>query len=154
MNEQANIDLMKQAYDAFNKGDIQRLLGVFASDIEWTLPEVEGIPFSGKRRGIAQVEEFFRVMDQCQQAREFTPDEYIAQGDRVVVLGHCTFTVKATGTDYDDQWSHVFTISGGKVTRFTEYSDTHRAALAYQPQAAIAARGAAAGAGAGRPPVH
>lgn len=44
MSEQANISLLKQAYDAFDKGDIQRLLGLLAQDIEWELPEVEGIP--------------------------------------------------------------------------------------------------------------
>lgn len=154
MSEQSNIEMVKQGYDAFSKGDIQRLLGLFAKDIEWTLPEVEGIPFSGKRRGTDQVGEFFRVMDQCQETREFKPDDYYAKGDRVVVLGHCTFTVKATGIDYSDEWTHVFTIANGKVTGFREYSDTHKAALAYQPQGAIAGRGAAAGAGAGRPPIH
>jgi ketosteroid isomerase-like protein len=152
MNEQANIDLVKQGYDAFAKGDIPRLLSYFAQDIEWTLPEVEGIAFTGKRRGLNQVAEFFKIMNDAQETREFLPDDYFAQGDRVVVLGHCTFTVKATGADYSDEWTHVFTISGGKVSKFKEYSDTHKAALAFQPRA-----GAGLGAGAAatpRPPIH
>lgn len=152
MNEQTNIDLVKQGYDAFAKGDIPRLLGYFAQDIEWTLPEVEGIAFTGKRRGLSQVAEFFKLMDGAQDTREFLADEYIAQGDRVVVLGHCTYTVKATGADYSDAWTHVFTIKNGKVSSFREYSDTHKAALAFQPGAG-AAMGAAAAATA-RPPIH
>jgi ketosteroid isomerase-like protein len=154
MNEQANIALLKQAYEAFNKGDIPRLLGIFARDIEWDIPEVEGIPFTGKRHGIDQVAEFFRVMDECQEAREFTPDRFIGQGDQVIVFGHCTFVVKATKAEYSDEWCHVFSVAGDKVTTFKEYTDTHKAAVAYQPKGAMTGRGAATGAAAGRPPIH
>jgi ketosteroid isomerase-like protein len=152
MDEQANISLLKQAYDAYDKGDIQRLLGLLAQDIEWELPEVEGIPFTGKRRGLAQAADFFRVMDQCQATREFKPDSFLAQGDQVIVLGHGTFAVRATGVEYSDDWCHVFRVAGGKIASFKEYSDTHKAAQAYQAQGAIA--GAAAGKGATRPAVH
>jgi ketosteroid isomerase-like protein len=152
MNEQSNIALLKQAYDAYSKGDIQRVMSIFAQDIEFDLPEVEGIPFTGKRRGIAQVGEFFRLMDESQEAREFTPDQFIAQDDQVIVLGHCTFAVKATGTEYSDDWCHVFTVTSGKVTKFKEYSDTHKAAQAFQPKGA--GIGAGTGAGTSRPAVH
>jgi ketosteroid isomerase-like protein len=152
MSEQANISLLKQAYDAYDKGDIQRLLGLLAQDIEWTLPEVEGIPFTGKRRGLGQVSDFFRVMDECQEVREFKPDSFLAQGDQVIVLGHGTFAVKATGTEYSDEWCHVFSIAGGKIASFREFCDTHKAAQAYQTQGAVT--GAAAGKGATRPAVH
>jgi ketosteroid isomerase-like protein len=152
MNEQANIDLVKQGYEAYDKGDIQRLLGLCAQDIDWTLPEVEGIPFTGKRHGLAQVSDFFRVMDACQETREFKPDSILAQGDQVIVLGHGTFTARATGTEYSDDWCHVFSIAGGKIASFKEYSDTHKAAQAYQAQGA--GTGAAADKGATRPAVH
>jgi hypothetical protein len=152
MNEQANISLLKQAYDAYDKGDIPRLLGLFAQDVDWEVPEVEGIPFTGKRRGVDQVAEFFRVMADCQEPREFKPDQFIAQGDQVVVLGHGTFAVKATGAQFSGDWCHVFRVAGGKIASFKEYDDTHQAAQAYQPQAASA--GAAAGKGATRPPIH
>ena len=150
MSEQANISLLKQAYDAYDKGDIQRLLGLFAQDIEWDIPEVEGLPFTGKRHGLGQVSDFFRVMAECQEPREFVPDRFIGQGDEVVVLGHATFAVKATGAEFSEDWCHVFHIAGGKIASFKEYDDTHRAAQAYQPQGA----GAAAGKDTSRPAVH
>jgi ketosteroid isomerase-like protein len=152
MSEQGNISLLKQAYDAYDKGDIQRLLGLLAQDIEWDLPEVEGIPFTGKRRGLGQVSDFFRVLAECQEPREFKPDQYIGQGDQVVVLGHATFTVKATGAEFSGDWCHVFRIAGGKIASFKEYDDTYKAAKAYQLPGAIA--GTAAGKGATRPAIH
>ncbi|WP_198117171.1 nuclear transport factor 2 family protein [Massilia rhizosphaerae] len=150
MNEQANIGLLKQAYDAYDKGDIPRLLGLLAQDIEWELPEVEGIPFTGKRHGVSQVADFFRVLADCQDTREFRADRFIGQDDQVVVLGHGTFTVKATGAEYGSDWCHVIRVAGGKIASFREYADTHRAAQAYQGQGA----GAAAGKGATRPAIH
>lgn len=150
MNEQANISLLKQAYDAYDKGDIQRLLGLFAQDIEWDVPEIEGIPFSGKRHGVDQVADFFRMLADSQEPREFKPDQFIGQGDQVIVLGHGTYTVKATGAEYGGDWCHVFRVAGGKIAGFKEFGDTYRAAQAYQPKGA----GAAAGKAATRPAVH
>ncbi len=152
MSEQANISLLKQAYAAYGKGDIQTVLGMLAQDIEWELPEVEGIPFTGKRRGLAEVSDFFRILAECQEPREFRPDRFIGQGDQVVVLGHATFTVRSTGTEYSDEWCHVFDIKGGKIANFKEYSDTNKAAQAFQTRNATA--GAAAGKGTARPAVH
>jgi ketosteroid isomerase-like protein len=154
MSEQANISLLKQAYAAYDKGDIQTLLSLLAQDIEWELPEVEGIPFTGKRHGLAQVSDFFRILAECQEPREFKPDRFIGQGDQVVVLGHGAYTVKATGAEYSDDWCHVFSIAGGKIASFKEYFDSNKAAQAYQPRGAGAGAGAAAGKGATRPAIH
>lgn len=152
MSTQANIGLLKQAYDAYGKGDIQRLLSMCTQDIEWDLPEVEGIPFTGKRQGLTQVADFFRILAECQEPREFRPDQYIGQDDQVVVLGHATIAVKATGAEFSGDWCHVFRIAGGKIASFKEYDDTHKAAQAYQVQGA--GLGAAAGKGATRPAIH
>ncbi|WP_075795896.1 nuclear transport factor 2 family protein [Massilia putida] len=148
MNEQANISLLKQAYDAYGQGDIQRLLGMLAQDIDWELPDIEGVPFTGKRHGVDQVADFFRILAECQEPREFRPDQFIAQGDQVVVLGHGTFAVKATGAEFSSDWCHVFRVVGGKIAGFKEYDDTHQAAQAYQP------RGIGAGTAATQPAVH
>jgi ketosteroid isomerase-like protein len=148
MNEQANINLLRQAYDAYGRGDIPSLLGMVAQDVDWELPEVEGIPFTGKRHGVDQVADFFRILAECQEPREFKPDRFIAQDDQVVVLGHGTFAVKATGAEFSGDWCHIFRVADGKIASFKEYDDTHQAAQAYQP------RGAGAGAAAQRPAVH
>lgn len=152
MDEQANIELVQQAYEAYDKGDIQRLLSLCTQDIAWELPEVEGIPFTGKRHGLVQAADFFRVLDECQETREFGPDRFFAQGGQVVVLGHASFIARATGVEYSDDWCHVFSIAGGKIASFKEYCDTHKAAQAYRVQGAGTA--AAAGRDASRPAVH
>ncbi|NML62528.1 nuclear transport factor 2 family protein [Massilia sp. RP-1-19] len=132
MNEQANIELIRQVYDAFINGDSERLLSSMAPDIAWEEPDVPGLPFAGKRQGRENVAEFFQLVAAAQQLRDFRPGEFIAHGDRVVVLGHYDWTVRATGADWGSDWVHIFTVRDGKVTAFREQTDTHRAVEAYQ----------------------
>jgi ketosteroid isomerase-like protein len=132
MPEQENVQLIRRAYENYKTGDLQAVLGAFAESVEWIQPQVEGISFSGKRRGRNQVAEFFATMSDAQAPIRFEPQEYIAQGDRVVALGHYRWHAKATGREWESDWAHVYTIRDGQVTRFQEYTDTALAAVAYR----------------------
>jgi ketosteroid isomerase-like protein len=154
MSQQENISLVKRCYDDFLKGDIQHLLSLFADDIEWELPAMENIPFSGKRQGRDQVAEFFKSLNDMQSAKQFEPREFIAQGDKVVVLGHYAWAVKSIGSQFESDWSHIFTIRDDKVTRFREFFDSHVAEAAYRTQQTGTARGTAPQSEAGGPSIH
>jgi uncharacterized protein len=132
MSEQANIQLVRQTYESFKAGDLRAVLGVFAESVEWILPQVEGIQFSGKRSGRDQVAAFFSTMSSAQEPVRFEPQEYIAQGDRVVVLGHYRWHAKATGREWESDWAHVYTIRDGQIVRFQEYTDTAMAIAAHR----------------------
>jgi ketosteroid isomerase-like protein len=132
MSEQENIQLVQQCYDAFVHGDLDKLLSMMAQDIAWELPQVDGVPFTGKRRGRQAVAEFFGIMSALQEAREFRPMEFTAQEDRVVVTGHYEWAIKATQECLRSDFCHIFHIANGEVVKFTEFSDTHKAAVAYQ----------------------
>lgn len=131
-HEQANIELIRQVYDAFINADSERLLSYLAPDIAWQEPEVPGLPFAGKRQGRENVADFFRMVAEAQQMRDFRPGEFLADGERVVVIGHYEWTVRATGSDWGSDWVQIFTVRDGKVTAFREWTDTHRAVEAYQ----------------------
>jgi len=138
MCKAANVALVKRAYKAFQKGDIKALLRTTADDIEWDTPVVEGQPFGGLRRGKAEVEEFFRALGEHEEVLEFTPQEFIAEGKQVVAIIRYRSRVKATGEIAETPLVHVFTIQGGKVTRFFEMFDTAKAERAYRMAAAAA----------------
>jgi ketosteroid isomerase-like protein len=71
-----------------------------------------------------------------QETLEFEPREFIAQGDKVVSLGHYRWRVKTTGREFSSDFAHVFTVRDGKIVSFQEYTDTASAARAYQKSAA------------------
>ena len=135
MSEQENVELVKQGYAAFGSGDIEKLLSMYAEDIEWTIPSIEGAPFGGTLRGRGQVAKFFASLSEAEDIQEFTQEDYIAQNDRVVVTGRSKAVVKASGRTLELEYVHLFTISGGKVQRFVEYFDTAAAAEAYRQAA-------------------
>jgi uncharacterized protein len=132
MSEKDNTRLVMQAYDKFRNGDIPGLVNLFSEDIEWILDRVENVPFSGERHGKAEVGQFFSTLDESQHPLQFEPQEYIAQDDKVVALGHYTWTVKQTDRVFESDWAHVFTVQNGKIARFREYADTLAAHQAYQ----------------------
>lgn len=90
-------------------------------DIDWELTDVPGLAFTGKRKGCEQIAEYFEQFDQKLAIREFTPREFIAQGDKVVVLGHSAWTAKETKVDIESDWVHVFSLKDGRVSAFREY---------------------------------
>ena len=141
MNEQGNTELIQQAYAAYGRGELDQVLACMEEQVEWELPDVPGLPFTGKRRGCEQVAEFFRLLGEMQTVREYTPKEFIAQGDKVVVLGHGAWTVKDTGMDFESDWVHVFTIRDGRIAAFREFLDTNIAVEAFQCYPASASAG-------------
>jgi uncharacterized protein len=132
MNEQENTRVVKQAYDRFKSGDIPGLMNLFSDDIEWILDRSEYVPFTGTRHGKSEVGQFFSSLGESQHPLQFEPQEFIAQGDKVVALGHYTWTVKQTDRIFESDWAEVFTVHDGKITRFREYADTAAAERAYK----------------------
>lgn len=132
MSEQENTTLVQQAYANFKNADIDGLLSLFSEEITWELPEMEGVPFGGKREGLGPVMEFFAQIGMSQEPLRFEPSEFIAQGDRVVALGSYDWRVRATSRDFTSNFAHVFTISDGKIVAFQEFLDTAACVAAYQ----------------------
>ncbi len=85
----------------------------------------------GQYQGREQVADFFAKLAEKQQAEQFGPREFVAQGDKVVALGHYRWRIKSTGHSYASDWADVFTIHNGKVSNFEEYLDTYASAAAY-----------------------
>ncbi|HEY8225920.1 MAG TPA: nuclear transport factor 2 family protein [Pyrinomonadaceae bacterium] len=139
MSEQDNVQFVRNAYDAFKRGDIDAVLNTLADDIEWISPGPPDImPTAGTRRGRQAVKEFFAVLSQQEDVEVFEPQEFIAQGDKVVAILKYRGRVKATGKPAEATLVHVFDFANGKVKRFREFFDTASVLPAYTSvQAAV-----------------
>jgi uncharacterized protein len=63
------------------------------------------------------------------------PPEFVAQGDRVLVVGVATGKIKATNKPFKDDWVFDITVRDGKVTKIREFIDTQALARASQMDA-------------------
>lgn len=144
MGIQENKQLVMEGYRLFQTGDIRKLLERYHDDAEWLSPESEFVPFAGCFHGKAEIAQFFHKLDASVKALSFVPQQFIAEGDQVVVTGTATWMARNTGRSYDSPWVHVFNLRDGKMARFQSYYDTagaERALHADQPgQAASAAQ--------------
>jgi uncharacterized protein len=132
MSEQENVKVVQEMFEAFLRGDLQGVLDRLTEDVEWRLGGPTEITYAGTRHGREKVAEFFKTLAEVSEFEEFEPQEYIAQGDRVVVLGHERQRVKATGQVVDNDWAMVFTIRDGKIAKFRNYEDTAAVAAAHR----------------------
>jgi ketosteroid isomerase-like protein len=67
-----------------------------------------------------------------QDAIEFSPRTFDPTGDKVYVRGRYAWEVRKSGKPAAADWCHVFTLRGGKVSRFDEFTDTAAFADAYR----------------------
>ena len=135
MSTQDNLTIAQGIYTAFGQGDIPAILNVFADDVELHEPPGGEPPFKGTYHGRAGAGKFFQEMAGAVDVLMLEPQEFVAQRDTVVVLGHYRFRAKTTGITYDTDWAMVWWFRGGQVAKFQIHDDsaTEAAALRGQP---------------------
>ena len=130
MNAQENTQVVKNAYAAFGRRDIPALLALLAEDVEWHIPGT-GLPLSGTYVGPRGVANFFQKLSSEAEILEFEPRHFVAEGDRVVVLGWERSRVRASGHTVEYSWTMAMVVRDGKIVKFEEYADTQAIAAAY-----------------------
>jgi uncharacterized protein len=132
MQEQQNVDLIKRFYTAFGKGDIDAIINSLADQLIWQFEAPSVIPYAGQYKTPDQVKEgFFGSLVSTQKDYALKTDEFVAQDDKVIMVGSYGATVNATGKRFDAALVHVWTIQDGKVKRFVNFTDTAKVAEAY-----------------------
>ncbi len=131
MSEQNNIQTIQRAYECFGQGNVAGILNELTSDVIWHVAPVNNVPYTGTRNGQDGAADFFATMAECEDTLQFEPREFIAQGDKVAVIGHYAGRVKTTGREYETYFVHVFALRAEKIARFDEYTDTGAIAQAF-----------------------
>ncbi len=132
-----NIQVVKDGYASYQRGDIPSLLEMVTDDVQWYMPGPSEVPAAGRRAGRDQVAEFFTKLNESDEVLAFEPRTYLADGDTVVVLGRYSARVKATGRTTDFEWVHVFSVRDGKIASWEQFYDTATAAEAYRMEPAV-----------------
>jgi ketosteroid isomerase-like protein len=132
MGDHANIELIRDAYAAFVRGDIDAVLTAMALTIEWHIPGPKEAPYVGSRRGIDEVAKFFAQVAHAVEFTHFEPREYFAADDRVVVLGRYAGSIRSTGKPFAAEWTMAWTVRNGKAVSYREYTDTQALGEAFR----------------------
>ncbi len=125
--------VVQAAYRAFATRDIESLLALLATDVEWGEPDNPAIPSSGTRHGVDGVREWLRIGNDTEEILAFEPERFIAQDDAVAVIGRTTVRARPTGRTYGTDFVHLIVVQNGRIRRFQEFFDTAAAAEAFRP---------------------
>jgi len=130
MNNHENLDTVKRLYAAFGAADLPTVVGLLDAGVDWSVPG--SAPWSGEGRGLEHVQRFFQALGAAAALETFEPRSFVADGDKVVVLGYEEGKARATGRGWKTHFTHVFTIAGGKIVAHREYVDTQAIADAFR----------------------
>jgi uncharacterized protein len=84
----ANIALVQSLYAAFGRGDIATIIAALSANVDWRVNgRPEDYPLFGPRKGPNAVEDFFRRVAEMHDFSEFSPREFHAVDDKVIVIG-------------------------------------------------------------------
>jgi len=136
MSIEKNVQVVKDFFAAIGSGNKQGVLALAAEDIEWIVPGKDW-PLAGTHRGHIGLAD---VLQKASEEIEMTytkPPEFVAQGDRVLVVGVATGKIKATNKPFKDDWVFDITVRDGKLTRIQEYIDTQALARASEMVASL-----------------
>lgn len=135
MSIEENVQTVKDFFAAMGRGDKQGLLALSAEDIEWIIPGTDW-PLAGTHRGHSELAALLQKASEMEISSSIPP-EYVAQGDRVLVVGFAEGKVKATNKTFEDNWVFAITVRDGKLTNIREYIDTQALARAAEIDASV-----------------
>ena len=134
MSSQENVQTVKDFFAAIGRGDKKALQALCAEDIEWIIPG-EKWPLAGTHRGHAGLQALLQKSSEMEITSP-EPSEFVAQGDRVMMVGFATGKVKATKRPFEDHFVFAISVRNGKVANIREYVDTQALARASEVLAA------------------
>lgn len=128
MSTEKNVQTVKDFFAAIGRGNKEALLTLVAEDVEWIIPG-EDWPLAGTRHGHAGLADLLETASTTIETST-EPMEFVAQGDRVLVVGFARGKVKATKKTFEDHFVFAITVRNGKLTNIREYVDTQALARA------------------------
>jgi ketosteroid isomerase-like protein len=120
----SSVDLVKRSYAAFERGDLDGVLGDMDPEIEWQ--QAQGLPHGGTYHGVEEVRRtiFDPLSEEWWDEFSAVPSEFLDAGGEVIVLGRYRGVAKGTGKQLDVPFVHVWTVRGEKAVRFRQFLDT------------------------------
>jgi hypothetical protein len=113
---QENVEMVRRAYEAFNRRDISSILDGMHPDVELQTTVETHHGHSGVADWIGRAAEVFDSL-------AMTVEETIDLDDRVVAVVRERAAGKGSGVEIDQRFTHVWTIEDGCVLRFQAFTE-------------------------------
>lgn len=113
---------VQRMFAAFGAGDFDALLETVHPESHWTYIGANPRLSRGEFTGHAKVRAFFERIAARLEMTAFNTDEYLVQGNTVVVFGSEAGTVRATGQPFRNEWAQKYVVQDNRITSMVEYN--------------------------------
>ncbi|MFH8497834.1 nuclear transport factor 2 family protein [Streptomyces coeruleorubidus] len=116
-------------------GDTERLVELFADEVDWVLADNPGVPWIRPRSTAAEcAAQFDELMEHTvpEDARA-SLDAFLVDGADAVLMGHLSGTVRATGKSFEGPFALRLTVEDGRIIRHHLYENSLSIAEACAP---------------------
>jgi len=121
-------DIVQTIYAAYGAADMQALKDTLSDDIVWIYHGTDEIEHAGTYRGKDGVMGFFDDVNAHIDYLDFQPNQFLAQGSTVVVLGQEKQKIRRNGEILEQGWVQIYSVNNGLIDRMEEFSNTAYAA--------------------------
>jgi ketosteroid isomerase-like protein len=111
-----NVEVVQKLYDALNGRDLPAVVHLIAPDIELRTT-VETY------RGVEGIEAFIADVDRTFEDYTATTGKITDAGDRVLVEVHQSGRGRESGIDIEHTFTHVWTLTSGRVTSLRAFAN-------------------------------
>ena len=137
--EDAQINLLKEAYQRWHDtkaGSVDHWLELMTDDIQFRslAGGAANMEFTKTSTCKDEVKQYFSQLTSQWEMIHYTIQEYVAQGNRVVALGSCSFRNRQTGKILDTPKADFHKFRAGKICEFFEFYDTAQAISKATPE--------------------
>jgi ketosteroid isomerase-like protein len=116
-----NIDALREVLEAFNSGDIERIVGLLHPDFEADVPPALS-PEPDTYRGHDGARRYFESFWETMDAIRFRPERFWDAGESVVVAMRLTAKGRRTAIAVEQRFAQVWSFRDGKATRARTYA--------------------------------
>jgi uncharacterized protein len=128
-----NVEAIQAAHQAFQRQDVEAVLGYFDERIVWKVPDT--LPWGGTYTSREDVAGYFALLLEYFDQFELHPEELLAAADRVVDIGVIRGRGKLNGEPFEIRYCLIWKMREGKAIEMEEFSDTAALVIAAQAEA-------------------
>jgi uncharacterized protein len=119
------IATLRDAYAAFNRGDIDGAVAGLDPQIEWSEPE--SFPGGGMYHGRDGAKRYLTQSRAAWAEVISEPEQFIDAGDRIVVFVHARVRAKDSNDWQEVRLADVYTMRDGKIVAMRAFADRQEA---------------------------
>ena len=128
-NEADNVAILKESYRRWHESrgaSADHWMSICAENLRFgsIAQGPPGADYLTSYNGRAALGQYFDGLRNDWEMIEYVAEEFVAQGDRVVMLGRCSWRFRKTGRVVSTPKADTWRFANGKAIEFYEYFDT------------------------------